>query len=125
MKFQNVKIATARIKGLRRSPYYSHEEGYYVWDIMFERCSTLYFNDLFVKVGNNEEEGKTFCEQLKKNFNQAHIFDENKVAVIFGDDDCVLAIGNIGEDVWIDATDKFVRKTFAQLNINITSLKVY
>ena len=47
------------------------------------------------------------------------------VSVIFGDDGHILAIGNIGEDVWIDTTDKFIKKTFAELNIVITSLKVY
>ena len=86
----------------------------------------MFFNNLpFIKVGNTEEEGKVFCNQLKENFNKAHIYDGDKVAVIFGDDGRVLAIGNTGEDSWIDATDKFAKKTFAELNIVITSLKVY
>ena len=46
------------------------------------------------------------------------------MAVIFEDDGSVLAIGRIGQDVWIDTKDKFVKKTFAELNINIESLKV-
>lgn len=126
MKFQKVNIATARIKGLKKSPYYFDHHCYYAWDIMFEDTSTLFFYNLpFIKVGNTEEEGEVFCNQLKENFNEAHIYDGDKVAVIFGDDGRVLAIGNTGEDAWIDTTDKFVKKTFAELNIVITSLKVY
>ena len=33
----------------------------------------------------------------KENFNEAHIYDGDKVAVIFGDDGRVLAIGNTGD----------------------------
>jgi len=54
-----------------------------------------------------------------------HIYEGDKVAVIFKDNGQILAIGNTGEDAWIDTTDKFVKKTFAELNIVITSLKVY
>ena len=96
MKFQRVNIATARIKGLKNSPYYFEPHCYYAWDIIFEDTSTLFFNNLpFIKVGNTEEEGKVFCNQLKENFNKAHIYDGDKVAVIFEDDGRVLAIGNI------------------------------
>ena len=126
MEFKKVSIATARIKGLRKPTYYVSHYCYYAWDIMFEDTSTLFFNNLpFIKVGNTEEEAEIFCNQLKKNFKEAHIYDGDKVAVIFGDDGRVRAIGNTGEDAWIDTTDKFVKKTFAELNIVITSLKVY
>lgn len=126
MKFQKVNIATARIKGLEKPPYYFDHKCYYAWEIMFKDNSTLFFNNLsFIKVGNTEEEGEIFCNQIKENFKEAHIYDGDKVAVIFRNDGCVLAIGNTGEDAWIDTTDKFVKKTFAELNIVITSLKVY
>ncbi len=126
MNFQEVNIATAQIKGLEKPPYYSDHHCYYVWDIMFEDTSTFSFRNLpFIKVGDTKEEGEIFCNQLKENFKEAHIYDGDKVAVIFGDDGCVLAIGSMGEDAWIDTTDKFVKKTFAELNIVITSLKVY
>lgn len=93
---------------------------------MFEDTSTFSFRNLpFIKVGDTKEEGEIFCNQLKENFKEAHIYDGDKVAVIFGDDGCVLAIGSMGEDAWIDTTDKFVKKTFAELNIVIKSLKVY
>ena len=126
MKFQKVNIATARIKGLKKSPYYFAHHCYYAWDIIFENTSTLLFHNLpFIKVGNTEDEGEIFCNQLKENFNKAHIYDGDIVSVIFEDNGHVLAIGNIGEDVWIDVNDKFIKKTFAELNIVITSLKVY
>jgi len=126
MKFEKVNIATARINGLTKAPYYFEHHDYYAWEIMFSDTSTFAFHNLpFIKVGDTQEEGEVFCNQLKENFKEAHIYDGDTVAVIFGDDGCVLAIGNRGEDAWIDTSDKFAKKTFAELNIVITSLKVY
>ena len=126
MKFQDVSITTARIKGLNILPYYHEGCGFYVADIYFEDTSTSWFFKLSgIKLGNNKEEVEHFCNILKSHFNEAHIHDGDKVAVIFGDDGVVLAIGKPGEDAWIDVTDLFVKKTFAELNIVITSLKVF
>ena len=126
MKFQEINIATARIEGLTKSPYYFDHHCYYAWDIMFSDTSTSSFHNLpFIKVGDTEEEGNTFCNQLKKNFEDAHIYEGSKVAVIFRNDGFIIAIGNLGEDSWIDVTAKFVKKTFEDLNIVITSLTVY
>ena len=126
MKFQKINIATARIKGLEDPPYYFESKCYYAWDIMFKDTSTLLFANLpCIKVGNTIEESEIFCNELKENFKKAHIYDGDKVAVIFEKDGRVLAIGNLGEDAWIDTTDKYVKKTFAELNLVITSLKVY
>lgn len=126
MKKKKICIATAKIKGLNDSPYYFEHHCYYAWKIMFEDTSTLFVNNLpFIKVGDTKEEGEIFCNHLKENFNEAHIYEGNKVAVIFEDDGNVLAIGSTGKDEWIDTTDKFVKKTFAELNINIKSLIVY
>ena len=126
MKFQDVSIATARIKGLNMFPYYHEHFDFNAVDIYFEDTSTFRFYNLSgIKVGNNKEEVEHFCNILKSHFNEAHIHDGDKVAVIFGDDGVVLAIGKPGEDAWIDVTDLFVKKTFAELNIVITSLKVF
>lgn len=121
-----VSIATTRIKGLNRSPYYFKRCDFYAVDILFTESSTLFFDNLpFIKVGDTREEAKTFWSKLRKNFSEAHIYDGDKVAVIFDKNSHVVAIGNIGEDTWIDVTDEFSKKTFAELNITITSLKVY
>ena len=127
MKFQGINIATARIKGLKEEPYYFKHLCFYVWDIMFEDPSSIFaLNNLpYIKVGDTKEEAKIFCDKLKENFKEAHIYEGDKVAVIFEDDGHVLAIGSTGKDLWIDVTDKFVKKTFAELNIAIKSLKVY
>ena len=67
MKFQNVNIATAQIEGLAKSPYYFEHHCYYAWDIMFRNSSTLIFNNIpFIKVGDTEEEGNIFCNQIKE-----------------------------------------------------------
>lgn len=125
MEFKKINVATARINGLKNPPYYYDRKNYYAWDITFDDASTLLLKNLpFIKVGNTEEEGEIFCKHLKKIFNDAHINENDKVSVIFGDDGRVLAIGNLGEDVWID-TIEFCKKNFAELNIVITSLKVY
>lgn len=126
MKFQKINIATARIDGLTKQPYYFDHHCYYAWDIMFNDTSTFLFDNIaFIKVGKNKEEGEKFCNQIKENFREANIYDGERVAVIFGDDSRVLAIGKIGDDMWIDTADKFAKKTFAELNICITSLRVY
>ncbi len=126
MNFQEVNIATARIEGLKKSPYYFNHQCYWSWDIIFFDTSTLTFNNLpFIKVGDTEEEGVSFCNQLKENFKQANIYDGDKVAVLFEANGDIRAISSIGQDSWIDVTDKFVNKTFKELNIVITSLKVH
>lgn len=126
MKFQEVNIATARIEGLKKAPYYFDHHCYFAWNIMFSDTSTLGFTNLpFIKVGDTEEEGVVFCNQLKENFKQANIHDGDKVAVLYEANGHVRAIGCIGQDSWIDAEDKFVKKTFEELNIVITSLKVH
>lgn len=126
MKFQKVQVATARIEGLNEPPYYFDHHCYWVWDIKFSDTSTLLFNNIpFIKVGDTEEEGVAFCNQLKENFKQANIYDGDKVAILFGKDHRVIAIGCIGQDSWIDVNDKFVNKTFKELNIAIMSLKVH
>jgi len=126
MKFEKICIATARIKGLTKSPYYLEHHGYFAWDIMFYDTSTLMFDNLpCIEVGNTVEEAVNFCNQLKENFKQGNIHDGDKVAVIFKENGHVRAIGRIGQDLWVDVDDKFVKKTFEELDIIITSLKVH
>jgi len=126
MKKRRINIATARIKGLTKPPYYFEHRGFYAWSVTFSDSSTLGFDNLpFIKVGDTKEEGEILCNQLKENFKEAHIHEGDKVAVIFNNDGNVIAIGSIGKDLWIDVTDKFAKKTFKELNIVITSLRVY
>ena len=122
----DVCIATARINGLNKLPYYFKERGFYAVDIKFTDSSTLLFDQVpFINIGNTREEAKTIWSLLKKNFSDAHIHNEDKVAVIFNMFYQVVAIGNIGNDVWIDVINGFSKKSFRELNITITSLKVY
>ena len=125
MKFREINIATAKIEGLTKPPYYFDHHCYYAWGITFTNTSTLFFNNLpFIRVGNTEEEGEIRCNEIKEVFKQANIHNGSKVAVLFDDIGEVIAIGKIGKDVWIDVRDNFTKKTFADLNIVITSLKV-
>ena len=122
----NVSIATARINGLNKSPYYFKQGEFYAVDITFTDSSTLLFDNMpYIKVGKTREEANNFWSKMKKNFSDAHILDKNRVAIICDKYFQIVAIGNTGEDVWIDVTDQFKAKSFAELNIEITSLKVY
>ena len=122
----NLNIATARIKGLEKHPYRFEHSCYYAWSIMFEDTSTLFFSNLpVIKVGNTEEEGEEFYYQIKENFKEAHINEGDKVAIIFEDDGHILAIGSTKKDAWIDTTDNYAKKSFTELNMVITSLRIY
>ena len=126
MKNKQICIATAQIRGLNDSPYYFEHHCFYAWRIIFLKPSTIRIDNLpVIPVGETKEEGEKFCNQLKQNFREALIHEGEKVAVIFEDDGQVLAIGSLGSNLWIDTRDKFVKKTFKELNININSLKVY
>ncbi len=125
MKLQEVNIATARIEGLSKPPYL-FKPHYWAWDIMFFDTSTIMFEQLpFINVGYTEEKGVIFCNQIKANFDQANIYDGDKVAILYMKNGAVRAIGKIGHDSWIDVADNFVNKTFKELDISISSLKVH
>ena len=72
MKFKKVNIATAQIQGLTEPPYYYNPNHCYYWNILFEDPSTLLLKNLpFIEVGNTQEEGEIFCNQLKENFGKS------------------------------------------------------
>ena len=126
MKCQGINITTARIRGLNSPPFYFEAMCYYAWNLTFSCASHMFFHNLsFFRVGDSKEEGEITCNKIKKNFKKACIFEGNKVAVIFGNDHNIIAIGHTGKNLWIDVRDNFSKKTFKELNIVVTSLKVY
>lgn len=125
MKFREINIATAEIEGLAKPPYYFEHHCYYAWGITFNKPSTLIFRNLpYIPLGNTEEEAEIRCKEIKAVFKNANIHNGDKVAILFDDIGEIIAIGRVAKDVWIDVRDNFTKKTFAQLNIVITSLKV-
>ena len=72
-----------------------------------------------------EETTDSIYNFILSNLEQVNIHDGDKVAVIFDEEGNILALGKMKEDVWLDVTDDFKKKSFAELNIDITSLKVY
>ena len=121
-----INVATARITGLAKPFYYFEHRDSYVFDIMFEDTSTLMFKNLpFIEVGETEEEAISNYNKFLQNFENANIHEGDDVAVIFEDDGCVRAIARIGVNVWIDVDDKFKMKSFEELGIDITLLKVW
>lgn len=120
MKCKKTCFATARINGLTSSPYYFEHRCFFAWDIMFSDASITTFNHLLlIKVGDTEEEAVEFCNQLKENFKQAHIYNGEEVSIIFDKEDShVSAIGCIDDqESWIDVDDKFVKKNLKELSI--------
>lgn len=54
-----------------------------------------------------------------------NIYDDNEVVVVLVENSKVKKISYILPDLQIDTIDKFVNKSFEELNIIITSLKVH
>lgn len=126
MQFEKIGIVTARIHGLNKPCYYFEAKCFWAFDIMFSGLHTLSFNLPFIYLSeDSEEEANQTLEELKKNFSDAGISDGNLVAILVGDNGDVRAIGAMGCDMWIDVKDKFVPKTFKELDIIITSLSVH
>lgn len=126
MEIKNVSIVTARITGLESLPKCIGKKKY-AWEIKFFDMSSAYEfdNSISIEVGDTEELARAFSNKFKGNLKQAGILEAQPVAVIFDDGGSVIAIGRTKEDVWIDINDKFAKKTFKDLNVIITSLKVY
>ena len=103
MRFKEVGISTARIKGLKEEPYWFEHHCFWAWGINFEEASYLGFLNLSTIYLDEEEEK---AEDVCNKFN-------------------IMAIGRIGADKWVDVKDKFVCKTFKDLNIIIAALKIH
>ena len=115
---RTARTATARIT-LSGTPYYSNDLCYFAWDIRFFDTSTVFFNHLlFNKVGDTKEEAIKYCDEIKENFKQAGIEDGGEITVIH-EGGYVSAIGCAENNQWIDVNDRFVRKTFEELNLFI------
>ena len=121
-----VNIGTARITGLTKPFYYFEHRCCYAWDIMFKDTSTLMFNNIpFIEIGESEGQAKFKHTQILRNFEEAHIHEGERVAVIFRDDGVVVAIGNLGQNVWIDCFDNFCPKPFGGLHLKVNGLIVH
>ena len=121
-----INIGTARIRGLTKPFYYFEHRCCYAWDITFKETSTLLFNNLaFIPVGKTEKEAAFKQHQYLEKFEQANIHDRDRIVVIFDDEGTVIAIGKPGNNVWLDVSDGFITKTFEELKIAVTELKVY
>lgn len=124
--FKILNIATAKISGMESSPYYFEHKCYWAWGIQFEGCSYFFLPSLpFLKMGDTEDEAQLFCNTVKSNFHSAGIYEESKVVILFSNNGTVIAIGRVGQDIWIDINDKFRKKTFKELNIKVSTLKVF
>ena len=121
-----INMAFARIEDERAMPLYLTDLCCYIWEITFEYVSTKKFNNpLNIKVGDTEAKAIAARHQIVLNFSEANIHWGDKVAIIFNEEGNILALGKMEEDVWLDVTQDFKKKSFAELNIDITSLKIY
>lgn len=126
MKFKEVGISTARIKGLKEEPYWFEHHCFWAWGINFEETSYLGVLNLSnIYLAEEQDKAKEACDKFKMAFKEAWIHDGDRVAVMHDKNGTVIAIGRIGADKWVDVKDKFVCKTFKDLNIIITALKIH
>ncbi|MBO5141679.1 MAG: hypothetical protein J6C46_01545 [Clostridia bacterium] len=100
--------------------------GHYFCEFTFEYASTKKFNNpLNIKLGETEAKAVATQQQILMNFSEANIFLGDEVAIIFNDEGNILALGKMEEDVWLDVNDDFKKKSFVELNVDITSLKIF
>ena len=129
MDSKRINIGTARIEGLINEPRCSksYANHYYSWNIEFHESSTLLLQQTFYKffMGETEDEAKKAYSQSCENFRKSEIYEGDQVAVLFEDGGEVIAIAKTGEETWIDVRDKFTPKTFEELGISATSLRVF
>ncbi len=128
METKNVCIATARINGLEKRPYYFDAKCYFAMEIMFSEPSTLYLKNLpFIFLDDESlENAEKELSRIRSNFKEARINDNDNVAVLFSREHCeIIAIGSLGCDLWIDVQHQFALKKFEELNIVITGLTIY
>lgn len=126
MKLPEIGIVTATIKGLNEDPYYFDAKCFWSWNIILENPSDLFVHNLpYIYLHeDSEKEAIKACKKLKANFKKAGIFDGNHVAIITKG--CYpKAIARLGGDSWIDVENKFVVKTFKELDLQFDNLKVF
>ena len=107
-------------------PNSDEKEPNFMIEVSFPNLPVVtYFSHLHLwpKV-TGDEALETFLN-LKATFAALDISDGSEVIVLYNDDGKILAIGAIGTDAWIDTNDNYKIKSFKDLNIIITSLKVY
>ena len=127
MQFRRIVIATAEIKGLNKGPYYFNHHCFWAWSLMFENPSSLLaFRNLpVIYLAYDEKEANEVCRQFKNAFKKANIREGDEVALICNTKGDILAIGRTNSDSWVDVyQDRFKVKTFKELKLNISSLKV-
>lgn len=119
-----VSITTGRITGLKGEKFYCCRNCYQ-WLITFTETSQANFcNSVNVYLGEWEEEAEKILNQYKKNFENAEIYDEDEVAILYSENGGIFAIGKLRKDIWIDVNDQFTAKSFSKLKVFITGLKV-
>ena len=124
MNFSEIAIAPARIGGLLDPPRYSDKSCSWFGKMAFHNDSTGGFAVIPIKnIGDTEDEAKNFLVQFEERLYQEGIHDGNNVAVLWENGN-IRAVGIIGQDSWFDVTDNFTKKTFKELNIVITSLRM-
>ncbi|MBE5822274.1 MAG: hypothetical protein E7311_06810 [Clostridiales bacterium] len=128
MQFRRIVIATAEIKGLEKGPYYFDHHCFWAWSLRFENPSSLcaFRNLPSIYLSLDKQEASKVCAQFKKAFEKANIHEGDTVALICNTKGDILAIGRTNSDIWVDVyQDRFTVKTFKELKLNISSLKIW
>lgn len=128
MKILSVCIGTARIGGLRSTPYYSSITDSYEWNLSLIEATIPKVYGVNHICLSKESNAKALqrLNEIKHCFKNIAINEKDRVAFIFSEeDDKVIAIGHYESDFWIDVIDEFKVKRFSDLNIVIKELRVF
>lgn len=94
---------------------------------MFENPSSLLvFRNLpVIYLSLDKAKANEICRKFKKAFEKANIHEGDTVVLICNTRREILAIGCLNSDSWVEVyQDRFKVKTFKELKLNISSLKV-
>ncbi len=127
MKFKRIVIATAKIEGVEKEPYWFDHHCYWAWSLRFTEASNIFafYNKPVITLSKDKDEAWKICDKWKKAFKKADIHEGDTVALICNTKRDILAIGSLSRDCWVDVYQNiFTVKKFKDLKINVSSLIV-
>ena len=123
MKINNINIATAEISHLSIRPTYFSHRCFYFWTIVFQHSSSPAFDhSIIINAGDSQEKADIFWKSCLKIFEDFHIFDGDRVWLVFNGGGQVIAVTTMNQDdnKWLDlTTNPFSQKTFDELNFKV------
>ena len=130
MESKRVNIATAKVNYGWVHFFGSTKNYYSMWletddsrDFLYNGLDYIALEPIREKSVPEEKLGDIL--ERKNRLFEANLRPGTEVVVLFEDDGQVIAISKKGDKKWMDVRDKFTSKTFGELGIDATSLRVF